>query len=269
MPMSQRTTKWASTFTPGGFQSPTEVLAPVSSNMEQRVDRDPDFSDDSDDEFTGVRLPQAVSATNHHYVTGSPQRAPSPDIRFPKDSVINDDDGFEDVDDGSSFDEDEVDEEYRVGNAQLSSLHMHFASTSLETIQTQITNRLTPTSQETKIKSSQYGSFDVTDFNLPSLSKKKKKKATMVLLAAVSDDEMRERMLTSFASDRERKKAKKEEREKLRAHGMVSMSKKFSGDAAALLQSTVDLRERYNGDEMDIKVMKTEIRDFFSGDALQ
>ncbi|KAF1810598.1 hypothetical protein P152DRAFT_90115 [Eremomyces bilateralis CBS 781.70] len=90
--------------------------------------------------------------------------------------------------------------------------------------------------------------FDITDFNRPSLGNKKKSKGFpgyqgMIDLA---DDEMVEEMQSAWANDRMKKKARKQERERLRAEGLLG-SKSKKAKAAA--------------DKVIIRKTITEIRD--------
>ena len=62
-----------------------------------------------------------------------------------------------------------------------------------------------------------YGGFDVMDFERPSLRKKKGKK----LPFDVSDDELRETIEANWENDRSKKKERKQEREELRAQGLL------------------------------------------------
>jgi hypothetical protein len=270
MPMTNRS-KFNVNFSSGGVQAPSEVLAPAAAPLVSPIHQIVESSDESDDEFTGVRLPQAVSTAGIHYVAGSPTSVKTPE----KEEQFSDEEESDSDSDSFMPDEEEVEEAYRFGGGGIESLQFTFAATSLETMESELVTRSTKSSSKTMVQkqeiitSSQYGKFDITDFSLASLNKKKKKKATMALLNSVSDEELREQMLTTYANDRQKKKARKLEREKLRGAGLLGLAKTTSGGFANVMKDTVDLRQIYIGDEMDLKLIKMELRNFLEGDAFQ
>lgn len=94
-----------------------------------------------------------------------------------------------------------------------------------------------------------YYGLDVMDFSRPSLSKKKNKKHAHSNFEAV-DTELENELVNAWNNDRLKKKAKKREREDLRAQGLLGRRK-----------NDPDLKTKYaNG--IDIEDLKSEIRLF-------
>jgi hypothetical protein len=79
-----------------------------------------------------------------------------------------------------------------------------------------------------------YDGFDVMDFDRPSLKKKPKgRKGKPVFDVSDSDDEFAATMQLAWANDREKKKGRKQEREELRAQGLLGKKNKGKPDMKA------------------------------------
>lgn len=97
-----------------------------------------------------------------------------------------------------------------------------------------------------------YDGFDIMDFDRPSLRKKNKGKRGR-LVVDLSDSELEASMQMAFANDRLKKKVRKQEREELRAKGLLGSK---SGKP--------DLKQKYK-EGMGIDSVKEEIKDFLKG----
>lgn len=98
-----------------------------------------------------------------------------------------------------------------------------------------------------------YDGFDVMDFDRPSLKKKPKgRKGKLVL--DLSDSELEAEMQMAFENDRVKKKERKQEREELRAQGLLG---KKNGKP--------DMKQKYK-EGMGIHEVKEEIKRFLMGD---
>jgi hypothetical protein len=98
-----------------------------------------------------------------------------------------------------------------------------------------------------------YDGFDVMDFERPSLRKKPKgRKGKLVF--DLSDSELEDSMQLAWDNDRLKKKEKKEEREELRAQGLLG---KKNGKP--------DLKAKYH-EGMGIRAVKEEIKGFLKSD---
>lgn len=108
-----------------------------------------------------------------------------------------------------------------------------------------------------------YGGFDIMDMDRPSLRPKKKgRKSAGALpeeLAGLSDEELIAEITNSWAADRDKKKAKKAEREELRALGLLGGGKKKGN------KFKPDLSTRYM-EGMTMEQIKIELRDFLEED---
>ncbi|KAH8819593.1 hypothetical protein F5884DRAFT_18368 [Xylogone sp. PMI_703] len=94
-----------------------------------------------------------------------------------------------------------------------------------------------------------YDGFDVMDFDRPSLRKKNKGKRGRLNLD-LSDSELETSMQLAFANDRIKKKERKQEREELRAKGLLGNK-----------GGKPDLKQKYK-EGMGMSAIKEEIRDF-------
>ena len=98
-----------------------------------------------------------------------------------------------------------------------------------------------------------YDGFDVMDFERPSLKKKPKGRKGKLILDDVSDSELEESMQAAWDNDRIKKKERKQEREELRAQGLLGSK---NGKA--------DLKQKYK-EGMGIQAVKDEIKRFLMG----
>jgi hypothetical protein len=98
-----------------------------------------------------------------------------------------------------------------------------------------------------------YDGFDVMDFNRPSLKKKPKGRKGKLALD-LSDSELEAEMQMAFENDRVKKKERKQEREELRAQGLLG---KKNGKP--------DMKQKYK-EGMGIHDVKEEIKRFLMGD---
>ena len=97
----------------------------------------------------------------------------------------------------------------------------------------------------------EYADFDIMDMDRASLQSQKKKNSRPQL--NLSDSELEAKLLLSWDHDRSRKKARKEERESLRARGLLSKGGK------------IDMESKYpNGMQWD--QIKEELRAFLASD---
>lgn len=78
-----------------------------------------------------------------------------------------------------------------------------------------------------------YMAFDIMDFDRPSL-KKKKKGRRQALNFELSDSELEMQLQQAWENDRMKKKARKQEREMLRAQGLLGRKTKEAKDAAGM-----------------------------------
>lgn len=98
-----------------------------------------------------------------------------------------------------------------------------------------------------------YDGFDVMDFERPSLQKKSKgRKGKMVF--DLSDSSLNEAMEKTFENDRVKKKERKQEREKLRALGLLGSK-----------NGKPDMKQRYK-EGMSMTDIRNEIKDFLDSD---
>lgn len=95
-----------------------------------------------------------------------------------------------------------------------------------------------------------YYGLDMMDFNRPSLQKKGKGKKPPALDLMFSDSDLEAHLHEVWQVDRKKKKAKKKEREELRAQGLLG---RHSGEA--------DLKVKY-AKGMNLEELITEIRSF-------
>ncbi|KAK8155417.1 hypothetical protein BC567DRAFT_236575 [Phyllosticta citribraziliensis] len=87
-----------------------------------------------------------------------------------------------------------------------------------------------------------YNGFDVMDWERPSLRKKQKgKKANLPF--ELSDDELALNLKSTWEKDRERKRNRKQEREELRAQGLLGKKNKFKPDLSAKYDSGMTFEE--------------------------
>lgn len=101
------------------------------------------------------------------------------------------------------------------------------------------------------LESDPYYGFDITDFDRPSLQKRSKgKRAPLLEDLMLSDSDLELHLQGVWQTDRSKKKAKKQEREELRAQGLLGRKE---GDP--------DLRVKY-AKGMNIEDLITEIRSF-------
>jgi hypothetical protein len=91
------------------------------------------------------------------------------------------------------------------------------------------------------------------DFERPSLKKKPKGRKGKLILDDVSDSELEESMQAAWDNDRIKKKERKQEREELRAAGLLGNK---NGKA--------DLKQKYK-EGMGIQAVKDEIKRFLIG----
>lgn len=77
-----------------------------------------------------------------------------------------------------------------------------------------------------------YNGFDIMDFERPSLKKKKKGRAAE-LPFELSDDDLNAQLRATWETDRDKKRLKKQEREELRAQGLLGKKNKFKPDLDA------------------------------------
>lgn len=98
-----------------------------------------------------------------------------------------------------------------------------------------------------------YDGFDVMDFNRPSLKKKPKGRKGKLILD-VSDSELEASMEMAWENDRLKKKERKQEREELRAQGLLGSK-----------NGKPDLKQKYK-EGMGIHAVREEIKQFLMGD---
>ena len=98
-----------------------------------------------------------------------------------------------------------------------------------------------------------YDGFDVMDFERPSLKKKPRGRKGR-LAFDLSDSELEDSMAVAWDKDRSKKKEKKEEREALRAQGLLGKK-----------DAKPDLKAKYR-EGMGIHAVKDEIKTFLMGD---
>jgi hypothetical protein len=98
-----------------------------------------------------------------------------------------------------------------------------------------------------------YDGFDVMDFERPSLKKKPKGRKGKLILDDVDDSELEEAMQAAWDNDRIKKKERKQEREELRARGLLGSK---NGKA--------DMKQKYK-EGMGIQAVKDEIKRFLMG----
>lgn len=79
-----------------------------------------------------------------------------------------------------------------------------------------------------------YMGFDIMDFDRPSLRKKKKKGRRPALNFELSDNELEMQLQQAWETDRMKKKRRKQEREMLRAQGLLGRKSKEAKDAAGM-----------------------------------
>lgn len=96
-----------------------------------------------------------------------------------------------------------------------------------------------------------YYGLDMMDFNRPSLQKKGKGKKPPALDMMFSDSDLEAHLHEVWQTDRKKKKARKQEREELRAQGLLGRS---TGEAA-------DLKVKYSKG-MNLEELITELRSF-------
>ncbi|QSZ31299.1 hypothetical protein DSL72_000862 [Monilinia vaccinii-corymbosi] len=99
-----------------------------------------------------------------------------------------------------------------------------------------------------------YDGFDVMDFDRPSLKKKPKGRKGKLILDDISDSELEASMQSAWNNDRVKKKERKQEREMLRAQGLLTGK-----------NGKPDMKARYKVG-MSIDDIKEEIKDFLKGD---
>jgi hypothetical protein len=95
-----------------------------------------------------------------------------------------------------------------------------------------------------------YDGFNVMDFDRPSLKKKPKGRKGKLILDDVDDSELEESMQAAWNSDRIKKKERKQEREELRARGLLGSK-----------NGKPDLKQKYK-EGMGIESIKDEIKSF-------
>ena len=98
-----------------------------------------------------------------------------------------------------------------------------------------------------------YGGFNVMDFERPSLKKKPKGRKGK-LEFDLSDSELETSMQMAWNNDRVKKKERKQEREELRAQGLLGSK-----------NDKADLKQKYK-EGMGIHAVKEEIKAFLMGD---
>jgi len=99
-----------------------------------------------------------------------------------------------------------------------------------------------------------YGAFDVMDHERPSLGAGRRGHKETVAFG-LSDSELEQSLQATWAADRKRKSAKKEEREELRAQGLLGKKNKFKPD--------LNVKHR---DGMSIETIGQELEGFLSAD---
>jgi len=99
-----------------------------------------------------------------------------------------------------------------------------------------------------------YGAFDVMDHERPSLGAGRRGRKETVSFG-LSDSELEQSLQATWAADRKRKSAKKEEREELRAQGLLGKKNKFKPD--------LNVKHR---DGMSIDQIGQELEKFLSAD---
>ncbi|KAM0129796.1 hypothetical protein ACHAO1_008300 [Botrytis cinerea] len=99
-----------------------------------------------------------------------------------------------------------------------------------------------------------YDGFDVMDFDRPSLKKKPKGRKGKLILDDISDSELEASMQSAWVNDRVKKKERKQEREALRARGLLTGK-----------NGKPDMKARYK-EGMGIEDVKEEIKEFLKGD---
>jgi len=99
-----------------------------------------------------------------------------------------------------------------------------------------------------------YDGFDVMDFDRPALKKKSKGRKGKLILDDVSDSELEASMQAAWENDRIKKKARKQEREVLRAQGLLTGK-----------HGKPDLKAKYK-EGMGLHAMKEELKQFLMSD---
>ncbi|ESZ90648.1 hypothetical protein SBOR_8965 [Sclerotinia borealis F-4128] len=99
-----------------------------------------------------------------------------------------------------------------------------------------------------------YDGFDVMDFDRPSLKKRPKGRKGKLVLDDISDSELEASMQSAWGNDRIKKKERKQEREILRAQGLLTGK-----------HGKPDMKARYK-EGMSIDDVKEEIKEFLKGD---
>jgi hypothetical protein len=177
------------------------------------------------------------------------------------DSSDNDDD--DDDDDDEDLDEDEED-------VDLDSTDEFFVESDDEDLDTELLEDLainyladkkkggrsgkvqfaSATAFADALEADPYYGLDMMDFNRPSLQKKGKGKKPPALDMMFSDSDLEAHLHEVWQTDRKKKKARKQEREELRAQGLLGRS---TGEA--------DLKVKYS-QGMNLEELITEIRSF-------
>lgn len=103
--------------------------------------------------------------------------------------------------------------------------------------------------EEDVLDQEEYADFDIMDRNRPSIGQKKKKGFQWESMYPLSDPELIETISAAWENDRKKKGARKQEREELRAQGLLSRNGK------------PDLKAKY-GKGMTIEEIKGEIKKF-------
>lgn len=98
-----------------------------------------------------------------------------------------------------------------------------------------------------------YDGFDVMDFERPSLKKKPKGRKGKLILDDVDDSELEEAMQAAWDHDRIKKKERKQEREELRAQGLLGSK-----------NGKVDMKQKYK-EGMNMQAVKDEVKQFLMG----
>lgn len=186
----------------------------------------------------------------------------------------------DDIRDSGSDSDDELVRDYLENidaedSDAFDSLHVSFATTSLDTLQTEnVSNRYSKRFKTDDQNHNPQGhmdgasavavldsrsiniqnDFDVTDLERPSLQPRRKK-GDLPAFAKVSDEDLQATMLSTWTRDREKKVARKLQRQELRDQGLLLSQ-----------QSENDLRARYPT-MMKLFEIKAELRDFLDGDA--
>ncbi|KAM3083387.1 squalene synthetase-like protein [Clarireedia jacksonii] len=99
-----------------------------------------------------------------------------------------------------------------------------------------------------------YDGFDVMDFERPALKKKPKGRKGKLILDDVSDSELEASMQAAWENDRIKKKERKQEREVLRAQGLLTGK-----------HGKPDLKAKYK-EGMGLNAMKEELKQFLMSD---